>query len=161
MYHIFSIHSSIDGHLGCLCVSAVVNSAAVNIGVHVSFWIRAFDKGTSHKLWPGKRAALFLDGARCQGSEHWGVGAQIWRALIISQEPCRETGWEEQWPRSRDTAQCDLLGKEPPINTQTCLSPSLPFLTTPPRWLSTLPLPVARAYIRGQFPRAQEQGGEG
>ena len=37
MYHIFFIHLSVDGHLGCFCVLAVVNSAAVNIGVHVSF----------------------------------------------------------------------------------------------------------------------------
>ena len=37
MYHNFFIHSSASGHLGCFCVLAVVNSAAVNIGVHVSF----------------------------------------------------------------------------------------------------------------------------
>ena len=42
MYHIFFIHSSVDGHLGCSHVLAVVNSAAVNIGVHVSFHIVVF-----------------------------------------------------------------------------------------------------------------------
>ena len=39
IYHIFFFHSSVDGHEGCFHVLAIVNSAAVNIEVHVSFQI--------------------------------------------------------------------------------------------------------------------------
>ena len=42
MCHSFFIHSSVNEHLGCFRVLAIVNSAAVNIGVHMSFWIMAF-----------------------------------------------------------------------------------------------------------------------
>ena len=36
---IFLIHSSVNGHLGCIPVLTIANSAAVHIGVHVSLWI--------------------------------------------------------------------------------------------------------------------------
>ena len=38
----FFIHSSVDGCLGCFYVLAISDSAAMNIGVHVSFQIRIF-----------------------------------------------------------------------------------------------------------------------
>ena len=39
IYHIFFIHLSVDGYLGCFHILAIVNNAAVNIGVSVSFQI--------------------------------------------------------------------------------------------------------------------------
>ena len=42
IYHIFFNHSSADGQLGRFHVLVIVNSAGMNTGVHMSFWIMVF-----------------------------------------------------------------------------------------------------------------------
>ena len=61
MCHILFIHSPVDGRLGCFRVLAIVNSAALNIGVHVSFAIIVFSSICPEMGLLGHVTVLFLD----------------------------------------------------------------------------------------------------
>ena len=63
MYHIFFIHFSVSGHLGCFHVLAIVNHAAVNIGMHLSF------------------RAMFFSGYICPRVGLWSCGSSIFHFL--------------------------------------------------------------------------------
>ena len=71
MYHIFFIHSSIDEHLGSFYVLAIINCAAVSIGVHMYLFKLEFSLDIcpglgllDHMvtLWESVLCNLFLDG---------------------------------------------------------------------------------------------------
>ena len=52
--HIFSIHSSAIGHLDCFHILAIINSASMNIEVHVSFQINVSVFGFLY-VYPGEK----------------------------------------------------------------------------------------------------------
>ena len=59
MCHIFFIHSSVDGHLGCFHVLAIVNRAAMNIVVRDSFWIMVFSGYMPNSGIAGSYSSIF------------------------------------------------------------------------------------------------------
>jgi hypothetical protein len=62
MYHIFCIHSSVEGHLGCFQLLAVINNAAINMVDHGSLLHVVSSFGymlsTGYKINSNKSAAI-------------------------------------------------------------------------------------------------------
>jgi hypothetical protein len=56
MYHIFCIHSSVEGHLGSFQLLVIINKAAMNIVEHVSFLLVGTSSGC-----PGEVLREWLD----------------------------------------------------------------------------------------------------
>jgi hypothetical protein len=95
MYHIFCIHSSVEGHLGSFQLLAIINKAAMNIVEHVSL----LPGGTSSGYMPrrgiagssGRTMSNFL--RNHQTVFHRGCTSlqshQQWRSVPLSPHPCQ------------------------------------------------------------------------
>ena len=60
MFHSFFIYSFVNGHLGYLPVLAIINSAAMNTGIHVSFSIMVFSDSMSSSSIVGSYGSFIL-----------------------------------------------------------------------------------------------------
>jgi hypothetical protein len=66
MYHIFCIHSSVEGHLGSFQLLAVINKAAMHIVEHVSF----LPVGTSLGKWMDLEDIILSEGIQSKENSH-------------------------------------------------------------------------------------------
>ena len=93
MYHSFLIHSSADGHLGCFHVLAMINSAAKNIGVHVSlsdwvssdtlwFWLST----NGGQTWVCPQTELLIFCQSCNTQETLSSGCGVWGNSFAQEE---------------------------------------------------------------------------
>jgi hypothetical protein len=93
MYHIFCIHSSVEGHLGSFQLLAIMNKAAMNIVEHVAF----LPVGTSSGYMPrrgiaGSNGSIMSNFLRyCQTDFQRGCTSlqfhQQWRSVPLSPHP--------------------------------------------------------------------------
>ena len=98
MYYSFLIHSSADGHLGCFHVLAMINSAAMNTGVHVSL-----SDLVSLKIWNASRICM---SSLRRGHANLLSIVPILVYVLLKRAQKNANSWSEPRPIERETVGC-------------------------------------------------------
>jgi hypothetical protein len=88
MNHIFCIHSSVIGHLGCFQVLAITNKAAMNIEVQVP-------------LWPGGASFRYIPKSGIAVSADRYISHFVRNLRIDFQHGCNSLQSHQQWKNVR------------------------------------------------------------
>jgi hypothetical protein len=95
MYHIFCIHSSVEGHLGSFQLLTIINKAAMNIVEHVSFLPVGTYSGYMSRRGIARSSGSTMSNflrkrqtdiqSRCTSLQ----SHQQWRSFLLSPHPCQ------------------------------------------------------------------------
>ena len=94
MYHIFCIHSSVEGHLGSFQLLAIINKAAMNIVEHVSFLPVGTSSGNVPKRGiAGSSGPIYVQFLRNHQTDFQSdctslQSHQQWKSVPLSPHPC-------------------------------------------------------------------------
>ena len=103
MYHIFCVHSYVEGYLGCFHMLVITNYTAIKIVEHVSFLYAGAPFGyiISRGIWSSSGRTIYSSLRNCQIDFQSSFTRlefhQKWRSVLLSLHPCQHFLLHDFW----------------------------------------------------------------